>query len=552
METRSPRCFRLRNLLRLLFAVAVLVAMPGGVPALAAVQTTAGPVQEAGGTFVGEQVPPDATWGASPLGGGSGIALGTGSFPIARTAAPSAGRAVPSHYVTSPSWSALSKGASVGVSAGDVNGDGYDDVITGQGMSDSLGQRFYTQVDVFYGSAQGLSSKPGWTNVGPNRSVDGYGALPAPAGDVNGDGYDDVIVSWNRGGYGNYDSVWIFYGSAAGLGSTPAVIIVSEKADSGFGASLASGGDVNGDGFDDVIVGADHFTGDHVRQGKAYLYLGSADGLVKTPAWTVLGDTVGEQLGHSLALAGDINRDGYDDVVVGGCLGCQNTKVRVYFGSASGLRATPAWQAVGEPGEEAFGVSVASAGDINGDGYADVIVGAPTYLFPRGTGHAYAYYGSATGLTASPSWSIAGTSTQPELGRFVSSAGDVNGDGYDDVIVRADEVDYYYHGVDGLAQVYYGSATGLSTAPGWIGASGKKTDGYGHMLAAAGDVNGDGFADAIVSAYAGYHLSGVYVYYGSRRGFAGSISWAVDGGQIERSSGGICGVGRRRQRRWLR
>src|SRR5262249_1666350 len=110
----------------------------------------------------------------------------------------------------------------------------------------------------------------------------------------------------------------------------------------------------------------------------------------------------------------------------------------VYHGSASGLAASPAWTAESDQAAAAFGYSVSTAGDVNGDGYSDVIVGA--FLFDNGQvdeGRAYVYHGSASGLASSPAWTAEGDQSSALFGWPVSTAGDVNGDGYSDVIVGA-------------------------------------------------------------------------------------------------------------------
>jgi hypothetical protein len=139
-------------------------------------------------------------------------------------------------------------------------------------------------------------------------------------------------------------------------------------------------GDVNGDGFSDVIVGASGFNSGAGQLGAAFVYLGSATGLATTPAWTAVADTLSLSFGSCVAPAGDVNGDGYADVLVGAYLASNGQasegRVFVFHGSPSGLGATPAWTAESDQASAFFGSSVATAGDVNKDGYADVIVGA--------------------------------------------------------------------------------------------------------------------------------------------------------------------------------
>jgi hypothetical protein len=223
-----------------------------------------------------------------------------------------------------------------------------------------------------------------------------FGYSVASAGDVNGDGYADAIV----GAFG-HDSrrgrAYVYHGSPSGLVDTPALTLTGEHYDDYFGSSFASAGDVNGDGYADAIVGADGYI-DVIRQGRAYVYHGSGVGLEATPALILTGENYGDRFGRSVASAGDVNGDGYADVIVG-ALGhdSDHGRVCVYHGSPSGLVATPALTLTGENEYDYFGGSVASAGDVNGDGYPDAIVGADLSLDGSGQGRAYVYHGNDGG-----------------------------------------------------------------------------------------------------------------------------------------------------------
>ena len=258
---------------------------------------------------------------------------------------------------------------------------------------------------------EGISSTANWT-AESNQANAWFGYSVATAGDVNGDGYADVIV-----GASNYDNgqtdegrAFVYHGSAGGLSATPNWTAESNQASARFGYSVATAGDVNGDGYADVIVGALYYSNGQTSEGRAFVYHGSAGGLSATPNWTAESDKEYADFGHSVATAGDVNGDGYADVIVGAPYYSNRNKdagmAFVYYGSAGGLSATPSWTADGnnQPGAK-FGFSVATAGDVNGDGYADVIVGAPDW--GKGSswvGRAYVYYGSAGGLNATPNW----------------------------------------------------------------------------------------------------------------------------------------------------
>ena len=156
---------------------------------------------------------------------------------------------------------------------------------------------------------------------------------------------------------------------------------------------MATAGDVNGDGYADVIVGAKNYTG------RAYVYHGSAGGLSALPAWMDQINHPSARLGHAVGTAGDVNGDGYADVVIGAPLYVNGDsyegKAYVFHGSAAGLSAAPDWDAEGNHQGAQFGWSVSTAGDVNGDGYADVIVGARHYTDPGDEeGWAHLYYGN--------------------------------------------------------------------------------------------------------------------------------------------------------------
>ena len=139
------------------------------------------------------------------------------------------------------------------------------------------------------------------------------------AGDVNGDGYADVIVGADSydNGQGNEGAAWVYLGSAAGLSATAAWMAEGNQASAWFGHSVGTAGDVNGDGYADVIVGARWYSNGQASEGAAFVYLGSAAGLGAAAAWTGEGNQEGAYFGHSVGTAGDVNGDGYADVIVG-------------------------------------------------------------------------------------------------------------------------------------------------------------------------------------------------------------------------------------------
>lgn len=290
-----------------------------------------------------------------------------------------------------------------------------------------------------------------------------------------------------------------------------------------FGASVAGAGDVNGDGFDDVIVGAYRFDGGFFDEGRVFVFTGSSTGPSPIPAWTANGGQTGAWFGYSVASAGDVNGDGYADVIVGARL-YDNLQVDegrafVYLGSSVGLGSVPAWTGEPDQNRASYGSSVASAGDVNSDGYDDVVVGAPDFDSPFNTdeGRAFLYLGSAAGPSASPAWSAGSGRFSSAYGFSVASAGDINGDRFADVIVGAPLFDNAGFPDEGRVFVYGGSAAGLSTEPVWT-ADGNKTQAqFGYSVAGAGDITNDGIGDVIIGAP--FDGSGrIFVYHGSTAG----------------------------------
>jgi hypothetical protein len=166
----------------------------------------------------------------------------------------------------------------------------------------------------------------------------------------------------------------VYFGSATGLSRTPNWTAESDQDVAQFGYAVATAGDVNGDGYDDVIVGAFYYVDGEDREGAAFVYYGSATGLSTSPNWTAEGNQAVALFGHSVGTAGDVNGDGYDDVIVGAWGFAPGGQAYAFYGSATGLSA-PNWTGDGEQGGAEFGWSVGTAGDVNGDGYDDVIVG---------------------------------------------------------------------------------------------------------------------------------------------------------------------------------
>jgi hypothetical protein len=404
-------------------------------------------------------------------------------------------------------------------------------------------------------AGRGLCAAPVWMVDGDQPDCR-LGPV-APAGDVNHDGYADVLV----GAY-NYDhpevdegAVFLYLGGPAGLALSPASIAESNQPGARLGDKFSGAGDVNGDGFDDVVIGAALYDSAFTDGGAAFLYLGSVSGLQSDPSWIAVGDQANEQFGLCVQAAGDVNGDGYGDVIVGAWLASHGEanegRAFVYFGSDSGLADEPDWSGESNVEGAVYGYFCASAGDVNGDGYDDIVVGARRFSGNGlvDEGRVYAYYGSPSGPSLAPDWTCDAGRERSEAGENTISAGDVNGDGYDDLLVGAFRWDS--PGLDaGKAMLFLGSAIGLASAPAWEAEGGLPRDNFGYHLDGAGDVNGDGFGDVIVSApgvdtddFAHHNAGQVSLWRGSAGGLPATPAWTFDGDQDDQTIEVVRGVG---------
>ena len=410
-------------------------------------------------------------------------------------------------------------------SAGDVNGDGYDDLIIGargaRGASLVAGETY-----VVYGGASApgtdgvlalssLNGTNGFTLTGIDAG-DRSGSSVSSAGDVNGDGYDDLIIGARLANPNGESSgeTYLVYGGASAPGTNGVLDLGALDGTNGFilsgidfrdssGWSVSSAGDVNGDGYDDLIIGAGYADPNGESSGETYIIYGGASApgtggvldlsdLDGTNGFILTGIDAYDRSGRSVSSAGDVNGDGYDDLIIGanradpnGAGGAGETYL-VYGGVSapgtggvldlSSLNGTNGFILTGIDGGDYSGFSVSSAGDINGDGYDDLIIGA-NRADPNGdseAGETYLVYGGASApgtggmldlsaLDGTNGFILTGIDAGDRSGRSVSSAGDVNGDGYDDLIIGANNANPNGDSEAGETYVIYGGATGTES-----------------------------------------------------------------------------------------
>jgi hypothetical protein len=422
--------------------------------------------------------------------------------------------------------------------AGDLNGDGYSDVVIGSPAYASFSPPYQGRAVAFYGSPSGLESTQSWSYGGSVSLTRGVGSSAATAGDVNGDGYSDLIV-----GQPYFSSVeteegraFVFLGSPDGPSSSAGWSAIGGQAGAQFGFSVASAGDLNGDGYGDVAVGAVYYDNGQTDEGAAFVYMGSPSGPEWNWSWMAESNQASSYFGRVVAGLISVNGDGYSDLAVGAARFDRTTtggKVFVWHGSATGLGANgnptnADWTGQIDQAEALYGVSVASAGDVNCDGFGDLVVGADYYDDGQADeGAAFVYLGSKNGLGASWSWKGEADQASAYFGASVAGAGDFNGDGCSDIVVGAP---YYtsFSASEGEAFAWFGSPAGLGAngTPAnsdWHASVGEAGAQYGLSVASAGDVNGDHFSDLVVGApnldVGGYADNGVvFVYHGSASG----------------------------------
>ena len=373
---------------------------------------------------------------------------------------------------------------------GDVNGDGFGDV--GVHVPDPLGE---PALYIWFGGLDGPSLTADQVIPGPHGV--GWGTQIAPAGDQDGDGRDDVWIS-SPGQNAGAGSVVLWLGAAHGLVASG---WEAHGSDPGFavGAALATGCDIDADGHDDLISGTSWF-GTPWPSGRIHVWFGGLGGPIDGPPHQTVESFAGDPtFGHTVACAGDTNGDGHDEVLVGASFLGPGGGAHVFLGTVAGLSPLPTWSATPPHAAVDFGATLAGLGDVNGDGYADVVVGGPSLV--RGgdeLGGIWLFPGSPSGPTDTPMWSLRGDVDGSRMGTALAG-GDLGGDGFADLVVSAPGWTHLVDG-EGAVFVFEGGRGGLPDDPTWMSFGGTEDAHLGSGGVSLGDVTGDGLPELLIGS----------------------------------------------------
>lgn len=416
----------------------------------------------------------------------------------------------------------------------DFNSDNYSDLIVSAPQYDVAGIKV-GKILIYFGGPTGISTTPGLVTVGAaNKQTlgsniltgdfdnNGYNELiatyytgqiirynmvfngsPSPdlimddtlvyssgvgpgflafGGDINGDGFDDLVMNSSASGFAMV--VVVQYGSPTGLSNYEFLFTTSKEYGSAYGSSFAPVGDINGDGKADILVGETAENSPATDGGRAYIYYGNSINLSEYPDWSFTRNIASDQIGKSCTGIGDINGDGYNDVLFGSS---SSSTVLIFFGSSDGLDAIGDELFTGKTSNNYYGYSVDQLGDFNNDNFDDFVIGSPGFSTNNGKGVEY-----IKGNSTEPLPELIYSTSHIKNGYQVKNAGDINGDGKSDLLTSG------YICSDYAPYIFFNN-NGFGFDSSWFTCSYDYNDQpYRISVNGAGDVNNDGFDDFLV------------------------------------------------------
>ncbi len=407
---------------------------------------------------------------------------------------------------------------------GDLNGDGYGDLVIGAYQADGGGSESGGAY-VVYGPVSGaFALVDAEAELVGEAAGDDAGTSVASAGDVDGDGIGDLVVGAPDAGASDAGAAYLVYGSVSGtldLGAAEGTFTGTARNEA-VGSAVAGGWDLDGDALPDLLVGAPAASTGGSGSGSAYVVSGLITGSRSTAGASLVGEDPGDYAGSAVAVAEDVNGDGAADALVvaygDDSGGTSSGSAYVLFGPLSGTidLSTADAKLVGEAANDTVS-SIDAPGDLDGDGLGDVLVGA----YGGGPG-GRAYVVSAPSGTVDLSdagATLSADTASINAGYDVAGAGDVDGDGFRDVLVGANLADDPASDA-GAAWLVLGPLAGSYTlgedGPTFLGAA--ATDYLGATVSTAGDVDGDGLDDFLLGAWAadtgGGNAGSAYLFYG--------------------------------------
>lgn len=440
-------------------------------------------------------------------------------------------------------WSAT-RYVDIGRQTNDYDGDGYADAL----MTSSP-----HTVSVYYGSQDGIVATDGQPIVdpiAPDGFINSFGTTLSALGDVNGDGFADALIADSEvrnepiGGNARQGAAHLYFGSPAGLSANPALTLIAPAAladvHTFFASNVQGVGDLNTDGHADALVFAYYNSRDGLRsRGTVSVYLGTAAGFEAEPSAvieapsTIAGNR--NSFGYHVGALGDVNGDGRPDVGISAHYDGNDAPFEgnafIYYGSNVGLQPRPN-VTLDNPTDQPFGYfgeTISGVDDVNGDGYADIAIGAPGQNHganPQGS--VFIFTGSRAGIRTEPSTELHNPRYSPPDGSSFGggfAAFDVNSDGFSDLAVAS--ASYYddSYETEGYVHIYLGARDGLGRVPSLTLEDPTHTPGgsFGIVIADTGDLDGDGDSELLVDSG---HTPGsppeagsVYLYAGTPFGF---------------------------------